>query len=327
MWLCNMDLTKSICTIVHMRIIQHFRGWSYMLYLGGRLPMMFSQVGCIYVDLCIHFLDFICRGSSGSHLWGYVVCCVNSVACWFVPDLMCIALCIVRRHAVWHLWYMEGRTPIWYHVGIWHLMDFDSFHGVKVRLYFFAAWSNIIIIWGTCFPSLLLHSNGCRIVRKVLISEGFVMPPGWIQFMIVSVMRAHVGCGLDRFRYNFTQVSSIALFCTLRSRRLMPPLLTGFVRLFKPRPSGVHCPSHRKSQIVCWSDLDVVFSIPYALVRNWVEPPTTICMMSCFVLRVGFDVAQRSSVVLILSRIWLHGVTRASQTVEEEEQRVLQSRT
>ena len=56
----------------------------------------------------------------------------------------------------------------------------------------------------------------------------------------------------------------------------MPPSFLFLIRLFKLSPGGVLLLFQRKSHMIVWSDLVIVFGIPCAFVRNCIISPTTI---------------------------------------------------
>ena len=99
---------------------------------------------------------------------------------------------------------------MWNQAGICHFRLFESFLGAKVRLNFFAVWSIAVRGRGVCFPFRWGRPDGRRVVRKVWISFGFVIPSLLIQFIIASIAKVHVGWLLDQFVYDFSHVSSIA---------------------------------------------------------------------------------------------------------------------
>ena len=98
-----------------------------------------------------------------------------------------------------------------------------------------------------------------------------------------------------------------ASFLAFMFRRFIPPCPTGFINCSWLRPGGVLSLLHTKFLIIRCSDVVTVVGMPWALVRNWVMPPTVIWVIRCFASRVGFEVVQLSSVFLILSSVVLHG--------------------
>ena len=214
---------------------------------------------------------------------------------------MRVALWLVRRHSVFVLWYSHGGTPIWNHAGICRFRLLESFLGAKVRLNFFAVWSSVVSGRGVCFPFHQGRPDGRRVVRKVCMSFCFVIPSMFMQFIIVSIAKVQVGRLRDLSVYDFSHVSSIAWFLALRSRRLIPPFVLGFVRLLRLIPGGVLFPFQRKSRVIDWRVLVTVCGIPCALVWNCVMPPITICTISLFTSRVGLARAHLFMVSLILS--------------------------
>ena len=99
---------------------------------------------------------------------------------------------------------------------------------------------------------------------------------------------------------------SIASFLAFRFKRFIPPCSIGFISCSWLRPGGVFPLSQMKFLIIRCSDVITAVGMPWALVRNWVMPPTTIWTMRCFASKVGFEVVQLSSVFLILSSVVLH---------------------
>ena len=226
--------------LLWVRVSPSFGGCKAMLYFSSVRPVMSRAV----VAQQCGFLQFRLQSFlQGEHLQlsvgSWLLLTLFSLLQALTRSRMRVALWLVRRHSVFVLWYSCGGTPIWNHAGICCFRLLESFLGAKVRLNFFAVWSSVVSGRGVCFPFCRGRPNGCRVVRKVCMSFGFVIPSMFMQFIIASIVKVQVGWLRDLSVYDFSHVSSIAWFLASRSRRLIPPFVLGFVRLLRLIPGGV----------------------------------------------------------------------------------------
>jgi hypothetical protein len=78
--------------------------------------------------------------------------------------------------------------------------SFRKFGGVNVRLNFRAVCSRAVTKWGVCFQFALNIPVGRRVVRNVLMSDGFLMPVFCTQFIIASATKVQGGRRGERSR-------------------------------------------------------------------------------------------------------------------------------
>ena len=206
--------------LLWVRVSLSFGGWVAKLYFSSVSPVMSQAVEAQRWG----FLQFSCRSFlQGEHLQ-------FSVGSWLLSALLSLldiltrsriwtTLWFVHRQSVFDLWYSCGGTPIWNHTGICRFRFLKSFLGAKMRLNFFAVWISVMKGRGVCFPFCRGHPDGRRMVRKVCMSFGFMIPFVLMQFIMVSAAKVQVGQLCDQSIYDFSQVSSIAWFLASRSRR------------------------------------------------------------------------------------------------------------
>ncbi|KAF9783299.1 hypothetical protein BJ322DRAFT_1069956 [Thelephora terrestris] len=118
-------------------------------------------------------------------------------------------------------------------------------------------------------------------------------------------MYAHFGRSSPMLRYCLTHIRSIASFLLIMFITFLPPLpgscarsLIAIVALSFP---------HTNSWIALWISFCTVSGIPWALVRNCVFPPATICTIRRLPSKVGYRASHRLKSFLIVSTIFFHG--------------------
>lgn len=105
-------------------------------------------------------------------------------------------------------------------------------------------------------------------------------------FIRVSVNLAHIGLVGFALRYSFSHTSLMVSFLFLRLSSSIPPDSHFMCR--ESRASlGVTFFPHMKDLIRPIRVSLTWLGIPWAFVRNWVQPPTMICARSLFPLRDG----------------------------------------
>ena len=124
---------------------------------------------------------------------------------------MWVILWLVQRHSVFLLWYSHGGTPTYVEPS-WHLsfQAFREFSGCEGEVELLCCLEHCCEGLWRLFSVCQGRPDRHRVVRKVWMSFGFVIPSLLIQFIIASIAKVHVGRLLDQSVYDFSHVSSVA---------------------------------------------------------------------------------------------------------------------
>lgn len=175
----------------------------------------------------------------------------------------------------------------------------EIFKGVNIMLCFLAVFNMFFIKVGSFFARLP-WVGGRQDVRNVRGSV--VRSSGFRLFIIVSVTDAHVGRMSKVLMYILIHVILIASFLILMFSNLIPPSSIGLSRRLL-LIGGVFLSFHIKFLICFVIAFSMDFGIPWAFVRNWVIPPTTICIISFFPSREGWPNSHLIKLCSIFSNI------------------------
>ena len=201
------------------------------------------------------------------------------------------------------LLYALGGAPMWNHAGSWTFSCLERRRGAKVSFVSLA----VLMIDRTQYGRVLARGpldGGDQEVRGN--AGGFGGMFGWREFIIASVMKAHLGLSGDRSRYDFSLMMSIALFLVFIFSSCIPPSSLGEYSLAILIVGGA-VDSQMKSLMILVRASSICFGIPWAAVRNCDIPPANIWVMCLFASREGWPLFHFCRVDLILSRIGSHG--------------------
>lgn len=179
----------------------------------------------------------------------------------------------------------------------------DNLFGAKVSFASFAVFRSEITqkgSWDARGPRV----GGDHVIRGNVGGLGGIS--GWSVLTIASIRKAHLGLFVERSRYFFSLIRSIALFLACRFSRLIPPSSIGVYSLAMLIIGGAK-DSHMNSQMIFTRAVSMCFGMPCAAVRNCVIPPANICVIWRFASRVGWPLFHRFRVALTLSSIGSHG--------------------
>ena len=195
------------------------------------------------------------------------------------------ALCLSMRHLALQLLMGQGSAVGWYQAGSCARSSSVMQIAARFMSYFLATFSILLILLFSVVD-LVPRTGVFQHCRKGFVLSSLIVEGGATALMMISVMAAHAGRVGEKFRYNFSQMRSIALFLALRLSRPIPPSSIGFCRVFRAI-LGEESSSHMKDVILLVRAFSMFSGIPCAWVRNCVCPPITAWIISRRPSRVG----------------------------------------